>query len=404
MSDRRIVVTGMGAVSGFGPGVELLWKGLLAGERAIGPFSRFDTSKHRTQVGAQVPPPLGSAPTRPGALTLSDRFAVAAAREALGQAGLAARDDTAEAAVIFGSSTGGMFESEQYYASLLSAADRPRLSSVTAQQYNGPGDAVARELGVHGPVETLSSACTSAALAITGALDLLRADEAELALAGGSDSLCQLTYAGFNSLRAVDHRPCRPFETDRAGLSLGEGAAVLVLETADRARGRGATPLVELVSGASTCDAHHMTAPAPDGAGAAAAMRQALDEAGLAADAVDFVNAHGTGTSLNDVAEWRAIAAVFGKRASTLPVTASKSAVGHLLGAAGAIEAVATVLSIRHGLVHPTAGGGEIDPRIPLLLVRGEPLPLDARCGLSVNLAFGGSNSALVFRRWEEAA
>jgi 3-oxoacyl-[acyl-carrier-protein] synthase II len=403
----RIVVTGLGAVCGWGTGTEALWRGLLGAGTAIAPFRRFDATRYRTQLAAEVPGELGDGAAASGAagrLSLADRFALAAAEEALSHAGLRRGEDVRDAGVFFGSSTGGMWESERYYEHLLRSTDgRPRLAWVASQQYNGPGDAVARWAGVEGPVETLSSACTSGALAIAAAADSLRDGEVQLALAGGSDSLCRLTYAGFNSLRAVDAAPCRPFRAERAGMSLGEGAAVLVLETLPHAVARGARPLAELLAGASSCDAHHMTAPAPDGRGAVDAARRALDEAGVGPDEVDFVNAHGTGTPLNDAAEWAAIRALLGERADRVPVTAPKGSVGHLLGAAGALEAVATVLCLTHRCVHPTTAGGTLDP--PARLVLGEPMPVATlRVGLSINLAFGGSNAALLFSRWDEAA
>jgi 3-oxoacyl-[acyl-carrier-protein] synthase II len=241
---------------------------------------------------------------------------------------------------------------------------------------------------------------------VGAALDALRAGEVEVAVAGGSDSLCQLTYAGFNALRAVSEEPCRPFRTARDGMSIGEGAAVLVLEPLARALARGARPLALLAGAGASCDAHHMTAPEASGAGAAAALSAALADAGIDPAEVVFVDAHGTGTPLNDAAEWRALERVFGPRARTLPVAATKAAVGHLLGSAGAIEAVATVLCLAAGEVHPTPGGGEIDPEAPAALVAGRPLPIAGRAGgaaVSINLAFGGSNAALVFERTARA-
>ena len=214
---RRIVVTGLGAVCGLGRGTEALWRGLLGGRTAIRPLDRFDAAAHRTRLAAEVPQAHedGTPGSAEGRLSLADRFALAAAAEALAQAGLAPPGDTAEAGVFFGSSTGGMWESERWYARLLGReSGRPGLGSLVSQQYNGPGDAVARWAGAHGPVETVSSACTSGAVAIAAAADALREGEVDLALAGGSDSLCQLTYAGFNSLRAVDAGPCLPFRAE----------------------------------------------------------------------------------------------------------------------------------------------------------------------------------------------
>ena len=430
---RRVVVTGAGAVSGFGWGVEALWQGLRAGATAIRPFTRFDAAGHRTRLAAEVPASPTAYPAGPAAaeatvggrpLSLADRFALAAAGEALAAAGLGAALRTlpeGAAGVFFGSSTGGMWESEQFLAGLFDGR-RGSLRAVASQQVNGPGDAVARSLGVTGPVQTVSSACASGALAIAAALASLRCGEVEIALAGGSDSLCQLTYAGFNSLRSVDEAPCRPFRAGRAGMSIGEGAAVLVLEPLERALARGAVPLAELAGAGSACDAFHMTAPEPEGTGAAAAIAAALDDAGLAPEAIDFVNAHATGTPLNDAAEWRALLAVFGERSGRIPVTATKAAVGHLLGCSGAIEALVTVLSLARGELHPVPADGDpidaadgdpidatdgdpIDRACPAALVTGRPLALPAaRAALSTSLAFGGSNAALVFTRWTGAS
>jgi 3-oxoacyl-[acyl-carrier-protein] synthase II len=294
-----------------------------------------------------------------------------------------------------------MYESELFFADFLREPGRARLSSLVSQQVNAPGDAVARQLGVTGPVVTFSSACASGALALGAALEAVRSGEVEVAIAGGSDSLCQLTYAGFNALRSVDEVPCRPFRAGRAGMSFGEGAAVLVLEPLARALARGAEPLAVLAGAGSSCDAHHMTAPDPTGAGAAAAVAAALADAGVAPEVVDFVNVHGTGTPLNDAAEWQALQRVFGNRAGELPLVATKALIGHLLGCSGAIEAVATVLCLHHGELHPVRRDGEADPELPVSLVLDEPLRLPgARTAVSTSLAFGGSNAALVFSRW----
>lgn len=397
-----IVVTGLGAVTAFGWGAAKLWDGARTGVAAIGPIARFDPTGHRTKLAAEVPLDGASAP-REARASLADRFAVAAAEEALAEAGLPPGAACRSAAVFFGSSTGGMLESEEFLASLLASGPRrARGGRLATQQFNGPGDAVARAIGAAGPVVTVSSACASAAMAIGEALRTLRRGETDVALAGGADSLCQLTHAGFNALRSVDERPCRPFRRDRAGLTLGEGAAVLVLETAASARRRGAFPLAVLAGAGTTCDAHHMTAPHPEGTGAAEAIAIALSDAGVAPAEVDFVNAHGTGTPLNDAAETRALEAVFGDRAGRIPVTSTKALLGHLLGAAGAVEAVVTVLGLLRREVHPMPEAGEDDPEIGLDLVLGRPRSLErAECAVSANFAFGGANAAVVFRRPE---
>ncbi len=405
-ASRAVVVTGIGAVSPFGWNLESLWEGLRSGRTAIGPFDRFDHGDQRTHLAAQVD--LAGEPERPRGktrrLTVADRFAIAAAREAVARSAIDLGGRGGRTGVYFGSSTGGMLETEIYLEALLRTAARrgrpPAPGLLASQQNNGPGDAVARDLGIGGPVETISAACASGAMAIGDAILAVRRGEVDVAIAGGSDSLCRLTYGGFNALRSVDERPCRPFRAERAGLSLGEGAAALVLEPLERALARGARPLALAAGQAATCDAHHMTSPHTEGLGAAEAIRGALAGARLDPCEIDFVNAHGTGTPLNDAAECEALVAVFGGRAPDLPVTSTKSLVGHLLGSAGALEAVATILCLLHEEVHPMPDDGTSDPGIRLGLVLGRPLRLArASHALSTSLAFGGANAALVFTR-----
>lgn len=397
---RDVVVTGLGAVSACGWGVESLWQGLNTGQTAVDMPRRFDTSDQRTRLVAETPaPPHGSlreVEVDP-ALTEADRFALFAAQEALTQAAI---DPTAvDLGVYFGGSTAGMAEAERFYGHLVNeAGGSARLRLLSAHQINGPGDAVARHLGATGPVITLSSACASGGLALGAALDALRDGEVDVALAGGSDSLCRLTYAGFNSLRAVDGDACKPFRQERQGLNLGEGAGVLVLETAEHAARRGARVLGRVVGCGASCDAHHMTAPHPEGRGAAEAIRGALSDGRREAPQVEFVNAHGTGTPRNDIAEWRALESVFGERAAELPVTSTKGTVGHLLGSSGAIEAVATVLCLQRRAVHPTPGDGPPDEAMDVDLVLGEPRPIEGHgLAVSTSFAFGGSNAAVLF-------
>ena len=428
----RVAVTGLGAVSAFGWGVEALRRGLAAGETAIGPLRRFAGEGHRTAVAAEVPSadeaPDALARLVPGwaDLSLADRFALTAAAEALAAAGGAAAvlGGRPEAAgVFFGGSTAGMVEGEELFAE---EPGQPlpwrHLETLASQPIDAPAAAVARRFGIGGPVITVSSACASGTQALGLALDALRSGEVEVALAGGADSLCRLTYAGFNALRVVDERPCRPFGAGREGMTLGEGAGVLVLEPEVRARKRGAPVLAHLLGVGNSCDAHHMTAPHPEGVGAALAIERALRDvgrgaaAGVPPEAVAFIDAHGTGTPLNDLSEWRGMVRVFGERAGEIPLTATKAAVGHLLGSSGAIEAVVTVLCLAAGEVHPTAAGGGLDPETPVRLVTGRPLPLDREpdrkpeldpgrgsVALSTSFGFGGANAAAVFGRAELA-
>jgi len=403
---QRVVVTGIGAVSAFGWGVDALREGLESGQSQVVEPQVFDTSNHRTRLAGEVPERI-SPPWIPALdwkrLSRSDQFAVCAAIEAAHQAQLA--EAGRPLGVFFGSSTAGMRECEEYVGRILnSRPGTPRLGFLGSQQLNGPGDAVARVLGATGPVQSFSVACASGPLAVTAASDALRQGEVAITVAGGADSLCHLTYGGFNALRSVDKRPSRPFREDRAGLSLGEGAGVLVLETLDRALDRGARPLVELCGFGSSCDGHHMTAPHPEGKGALFAMRQALAGAGLSPADVSFVNTHGTGTPHNDEAEARACASLFEDRLAQVPMTATKASVGHILGAAGALEAVASIVALTDRVVHPTPGGGETDPSLGIDLVLGTARPLDDQAvGISTSFAFGGANVALVLRRWSDS-
>jgi 3-oxoacyl-[acyl-carrier-protein] synthase II len=410
LSNRRVVVTGMGAVTAAGWGVGPFREALRSGRTAVGPFDRFDNAAQRTHLAGQVPP----RPPQPACLkhsvgwnrlSNSDRFALFAACEAAGQAGLAPPFSGLQMGVFFGSSTAGLIETERYFEHLVhEPGSRPPRTWLASNLLCTPAETVARHLGVEGTVETVSSACASGGLAIEQALRAVRTSEVEVALAGGADCLSLTTYSGFNSLRAVDERACRPYRADRAGISLGEGGAVLILETLEHAQSRAAQPLAEVLGAASTCDANHMTAPQPEGHWAAVAVERAIVDAGLEPDAIGFVNSHGTGTPLNDAAEFAGLRRVFGERTSRLPLEATKGVVGHLLGAAGAVAAVSAVLGLLDQEVHPTPGGGDIDPALAVDLVLGGcRVMLGVRAALSVSMGFGGANAAIVLGRWDES-
>lgn len=393
--DDPIVVTGIGAVCGLGPNVQSVWQRALLGERGIGELDLFDVAKHRTKLAAQVG--VDALPTEFAHMARADRFGCTATKEALADlpADILQSPDTG---VFFGSSTGALFEGERFLKQLL--ADREGdLHTIVGLQNDGPGNAVARQFAVRGPVMSFSTACTSANVALGAALDALRSGEVNVAIAGGADELCEITYAGFNSLRAIDGQPTRPFRADRKGLSMGEGAGVLLLERRSHAKARNATVLAELAGAGRSCDAQHVSAPDPNGVGAATAIELALADAGLTANDVTFVNAHGTGTPHNDTAESQAMQRVFADRASVLPITSTKSMVGHLLGAAGGIEAVFSVLAIRDRQLPPTAGDAPPDPELGLNVVVNEAQQLpEHNVGVSTNLAFGGNNAVVVLR------
>lgn len=393
--ENAVVVTGIGSVCSLGATTEKLWQRITSGTRGLRDLDLFDTSSHRTKLAGQVDD--STLPQHFLHLARAEQFGCTATEAAI-------RNIPPEllksgrTGVFFGSSTGALFEGEQFLKGLLESREG-NLHSIVGLQNDGPGNAVAKFVGCSGPVITFSTACTSANVAIGAALDALRSGEVDIAIAGGADELCQITYAGFNSLRAIDGNPSRPFRVDRQGLLMGEGSGVLVLERKETAAARGATILAELVGAGLSCDAQHVSAPDPKGLGAATAMNSALQSGGLTAEDVTFVNAHGTGTPHNDASESKAMHAVFGERARSLPITSTKSMVGHLLGAAGGIEAVLTVLSIQNRLLPQTAGEAEADPELGIDLVLHEPRALpDNNVGISTNLAFGGNNAVIVLR------
>lgn len=391
----RIAVTGAGIICSIGRNKEEVWQSIRDSRAAIRPLTRFPGETFPTTLAAEVDAdltPLLPVPRREvKRFSRSDLLAVIAAGEALAQAGEVARQ---RAIVSTGTSTGGLFEGESYYFRRLTHGRlRAPASRVLQQPTSGPSDAVARVFGLGGGVISNATACASAGAAIGMAADYLRSRHADVAVAGGSDALCRLTYSGFNVLQAVDPDPCAPFSAGRKGITLGEGAAYLVLERWDDAVARGATVLAELCGYGASCDAHHPTAPAEDGRGAEAAMRAALREAGF--PAVDYINAHGTGTLLNDSAETRAILAALG---AGTPVSSSKSYFGHTLGASGGVEAVITVLALLDQLAPPTLRLDRPADDCTLDYIPHTPRPMRMASALSNTFGFGGSNVSLVFR------
>jgi len=307
------------------------------------------------------------------------------------------------AGLAVGGTTAGMLETEDAYRRWRASRNRPaRLSGFVGMPISTVGSALSQGLGVFGPRLTVSTACSSGALAIVEAAAMVARGEVPAAIAVGVDALCRLTYAGFDALQALDPEPCRPFDASRRGLSIGEGAGAVVLETVERARARGARVHALLLGSAVTADAHHVTAPHPEGAGALAALRGALADAGVAPDAIDYVNAHGSGTTHNDQAEVGALRAVFAARLPRIPVSSSKSQIGHCLGAAGALEAVITITALADGIVpatvtlrRPDDGWTDLD----LVPHAGRRAALGI--AVSSSYGFGGHNVTLVLGRPE---
>ncbi|HET7712482.1 MAG TPA: beta-ketoacyl-[acyl-carrier-protein] synthase family protein [Thermoanaerobaculia bacterium] len=399
----RLAITGVGIICSIGRNRPEVWQSITDSRAGIGRLTKFSEEKFPTDLAAEATAdldsllPLASRDTR--RLSRTDLLALVAAREAVEQANSGAHFDLPldRAVVSTGTSTGGLLEGEDYFFSRLTRGRRRTpASSVLQQPTSSPSDAVARVLGIGGGVVSNATACASAGAAIGMAADYIRSGHAEVAIAGGSDALCRLTYSGFNVLQAVDPGPCVPFSAGRKGITLGEGAAYLVIERLAAARTRGASVLAELCSYGASCDAHHPTAPPEDGAGAEAAIRLAIREACITG--VDYINAHGTGTQLNDSAETRAIIAALG---TDTPTSSTKSYFGHTLGASGALEAVIAVLALIKQVAPPTLRLREKAADCTLDYIPELPRSMHLGTILSNTFGFGGSNVSLVFRRAE---
>ena len=399
MAPRLPVITGVGLVAAPGYSVAEVWHAITMNESGLKPLSLFSSPRYGHIPVGQIQIDLVKlgAPSR-GSRT--DRLAWLAAREALlcSQINLTGFGD--RAGVLLGSSVGGSFDSERFLTQLIKKGKmRPRTTRF--HECASAVDLIADDFGLFGPSMAVATACSSGALAISTAAELIQAGEADVMLAGGADSLSRMTWGGFHSLLLVDPGGCRPFDAGRAGMSLGEGAAVLVLEAEETARRRGAKILARLVGWGASCDAHHSTAPHPEGAGALAAMRAALRRAGLEPGAIDYVNAHGTGTRDNDLVEAKALKQLFGLRIP--PFSSTKRFFGHALAASGAVEAVLCVEALRRQEIPPNPGFSGPDPAIGL-----QPVT-ELQCArlthvMSNSFGFGGNNAVLIFSTPETTA
>jgi len=397
---RKVVISGVGVISALGPDTRSFAEALREGRCGIRELTLFELPGSRSRWAGQAPTPTPPAELGPfGEFTRADLLATHAAAEAIADAGLSVAE-LDDAAVVLGTGTGGISSIEAYHARLLARGERatPARWLIPHQPANA-ADLVANRLGAHGPRLSLMTACSSSATALGVGLDLIRLGRARRVLAGGTEALCRLTFGGFSALRAMDEQPCRPFHAQRKGLTLGEGAAILVLEELELASARGVRPWAELAGYGVSADAHHLTAPAPDGRGAIAAMRAALKDAGVAPGEVVYLNAHGTGTPHNDPVEVAAIRATFGEHAARLAVSSTKAMTGHALGAAGAIEATACACAIRGGFLPPTLRLDQPDPACDLDLVPLRSRSAEVTVALSNSFAFGGNNTSLVLRR-----
>ena len=397
----EVWITGVGLVTALGSDRETTWRRLVAGESGIGPLTLFDPTGYRTRIAAQVDlTSLGLPGSRFPSIRHASRaslFALAAAAEALGDAGLPLAAEARPWALVLGGGAAGLFEAEAFVARRLRGGPLVRgLGEFVEVPQDSTTDRIAHAFEITGPRITVTTACSSSTIAVGLAAEMVRAGETPVALAGGADALCRLTYAGFNSLHAVDEEPAKPYDRRRKGLSLGEGAAVLVVEDEAHARARGATPYARVLGYGVTNDAFHMTQPEPSGAAWERTVRVALADAGVAETDVDYVNGHGTATEQNDSAECAAYRRVFGARLAEVPVSSVKGALGHCLCAAGGIEAAVTTMAIARAVVPPTSGFAEPDPECPVDPVPGTGKTLRIRVALSSSFAFGGNSAVLV--------
>jgi 3-oxoacyl-[acyl-carrier-protein] synthase II len=401
---RRVAITGIGLISAVGSTRDECWNNLVAGACGMAPLTLFESEGYRSRIAAQVDvdalaPRLTRLQRR--RWSRSDIFAVLAAREAVEDAGLIDTPGLARerVGVLLGSSTGDLIRNERYVrASLEPASGRRRLTDAWNHFFSTSVDVIAAEFGFEGMRSCVVAACASSTMAVGAALDAIRFGRLDAALAGGTDALARLTFSGFNALRVMDPEPCRPFDRGRAGLYIGEGAAVLVLEDLAAAKQRGARIYAEVAGLSLTCEAFHTTSPEPDGRAIASTMARALKDGAVSADAVQHVNAHGTATPHNDRAEARGIRMVFGDAGARIPVTSVKSMVGHTLGASGGIEAAVSALTVYHGVIPPTIHHEQTDPECGVEVVANEARQRRIDCAVSTSLAFGGNDAAIVLR------
>jgi 3-oxoacyl-[acyl-carrier-protein] synthase II len=411
---RRVVITGMGTLNPLGNDVESFWRGLVAGRSGIGLITAYDASQEAVRIAGEVKNFDAAGVLGPKQAKRTDRFAqliLASADQAIADAGLTFTNngDNRNVGVIVGTGMGGMATLINGYDVMLNRGAK-RVSALMAPMMmpNAGAGEIAIKYGLHGIAIALSSACATGTNALGESAERIRWGAAEVMICGGGESLMHpLTLAAFSNMKAVSHRndeperASRPFDATRDGFVMSEGAGVLVVESLEHAERRGARIYVELVGYGASSDAFHITAPDEDGGGAALSMLHALENAGMRPEEIDYINAHGTSTPLNDAVETRAIHTVFGDHARRLEISSTKSMPGHLMGAAGAVEAIACVKTLQTGIVHPTINYETPDPECDLDYVPNQARESHPRTALSNSFGFGGHNATLILRRWE---
>lgn len=400
----RVAITGLGSLSALGNDVAAHLKGLRAGTVGIGETQGVDVSSMKTKISAEVrdfKPEAHFEPRQLGLIDRTSQFAVVVARQALADAGPALEGVARHrAGVIFAASVGFHAVDDSYHKLYFEKAPRPHPFTVPRAMPSGQVSHVTMDLGIHGPSFSIASACSSASHSVGTAFHMIRSGMLDVAVAGGAES--QLTYGmlkSWEALRVLATDGCRPFSKDRGGLVVGEGGGAVVLENMDRAIARGATIHAEMIGFGMSADGRDITAP--DMESAAASMRFALEDAGLAPEAVDYVSAHGTATALNDKTETAALRHVFGDHLAKLPVSSSKSQYGHTMNASGALDLVTTVLALREGFLPPTMGYREFDPDCDIDCVPNASRAASIGTAISSSFAFGGLNAVLALKRYE---
>lgn len=412
-SRRRVVITGMGAITPLGVTVDEFWQGCLEGRSGAGPLTLIDPGDYPTKIACEVKgfDPLKYMDRREARrMARFSQMAVAAARMAIEDAGLKLdKENTTRIGVLLGNGNGGYPNTDEAVRTIVQKGGM-RLDPLYMAKMlpNMAASQIALQFGIRGYNNTVTTACAAGTQAMGDALERLRHGRVDVMLAGGAEAgISELGLAAFSVMRAISTRndepekASRPFDAERDGFVCAEGAAVFVMETLEHAQGRGALILAEMAGYGASGDAYHVVAPPPDGDGAVRAMREALSDAGVTPEDVDYVNAHGTSTPLNDAVETLAIRAVFGERAYRIPVSSTKSMIGHGLGASGAVEGVACVKTLQTGMIHPTINYEFPDPECDLDYVPNEARTADVRVILKNSFGFGGQNACLVLRRFE---
>jgi 3-oxoacyl-[acyl-carrier-protein] synthase II len=398
MKFKRVAITGIGVFCSIGKNVQEFNQSLKDGKTGIGQITLFDTSKYPCKIGAEIrnyqsEDYFGRRELK--RLSRADQFALITSEEAVKASGIHSYPSE-EVGVCLGAGAGGMFEAETYHREvLLKGKSKPSLIWPFIPSYTT--DRVAEKFGFSGPKFTITTACSSSATAIGYGADLIQSGKAKAVICGGSEGLSELTFGGFNSLKAMDPSPCKPFDGKRAGMSLGEGAGIIILEDLDEAFKRGVRIYAEFLGYGIGGEAYHITAPEPTGIREARIIREAIEASGISPAEVDYINAHGTGTPLNDKVETLSIKSVFGDRAYSIPISSIKSSVGHCLGSAGVIEAVASILSVVHQFIPPTLNHQGGDEDCDLDYVSGKSRETELMVVLSDSFAFGGNCTTLVF-------